>query len=90
LNGREGKQPLTVNLETEHGYSVLDMVRTFEKASGRAVLYQIVDRRPGDIATYYADPALAERLFGWEAQFGIEKMCEDTQRWPEGNPEGYV
>ncbi|BAN35160.1 UDP-glucose 4-epimerase [Sulfuricella denitrificans skB26] len=90
LNGWEGSQPLTVNLGTGHGYSVLDMVRAFEKASGRAVPFKIVDRRPGDIATCYADPALAERLLGWKAQFGVERMCEDAWRWQVGNPEGYA
>jgi len=90
LNGWQGKQPLTVNLGTGHGYSVLDMVRAFEKACGRTVPYQIVERRPGDIATCYADPALAERLLGWKAQFSMEKMCEDAWRWQVGNPEGYA
>jgi UDP-glucose 4-epimerase len=86
----EGVKPLTVNLGTGHGYSVLDMVRAFEKASGRAVPYQIVGRRPGDIATCYADPALAERLLGWKAQFCVERMCEDAWRWQMNNPEGYA
>lgn len=90
LNGWQEKQALTVNLGTGHGYSVLDMVRAFEKASGRAVPYKIVDRRPGDIATCYADPALAERLLGWKAQFGVERMCEDAWRWQVNNPEGYA
>lgn len=90
LGGWEGCQPLTVNLGTGRGYSVLDMVRAFEKASSRNVPYKIVDRRPGDIATCYADPALAERLLGWKAQYGVEKMCEDAWRWQVGNPEGYV
>lgn len=90
LGGWEGKLPLTVNLGTGHGYSVLDMVRAFEKASGRKVPYKIVDRRPGDIATCYADPALAERLLGWKAQLGVERMCEDAWRWQVKNPDGYA
>ena len=90
LDGWEGSQPITINLGTGHGYSVLDMVRAFEKASGRDVPYKVVDRRPGDIATCYADPALAERLLGWKAQFGVEKMCEDAWRWQLNNPEGYA
>jgi UDP-glucose 4-epimerase len=90
LNGWQGNQPLTVNLGTGHGYSVLDMVRAFEKVSGHAVPYQIVDRRPGDIATCYADPVLAERLLGWKAQFGVERMCEDAWRWQVENPDGYT
>lgn len=74
---------LTVNLGTGCGYSVLDMVRSFEKASGRPVPYSIVDRRPGDIATCYADPALAERLLGWKATRGIDDMCRDAWRWQQ-------
>ena len=66
------------------------MVRAFEKASSRAVPYQIVDRRPGDIPTCYADPALAERLLGWKAQFGVDKMCEDAWRWQIKNHDGYA
>ena len=89
LNGWKGSLPLTVNLGTRHGYSVLDMVRAFEKACDRAVPYKIVDRRPGDIATCYADPALAERLLGWKAEFGVERMCEDAWRWQAKNPDGY-
>lgn len=90
LNGWEGTQPLTVNLGTGLGYSVLDMVKAFEKASGHDVPYKIVGRRPGDIASCYADPAMAEHLLGWKAQLGVEKMCEDAWRWQVGNPEGYV
>jgi UDP-glucose 4-epimerase len=90
LSAWAGNQPLTVNLGTGQGYSVLDMVRAFEKASSRAVPYKIVDRRPGDIAACYAQPALAERLLGWKAQFGIERMCADAWRWQVGNPDGYT
>jgi len=82
-------QVLIVNLGTGNGYSVLDMVRAFEKASGRAVPYQIVDRRPGDIATCYADPAYAKEKLGWEAQYELNDMCEDTWRWQSKNPNGY-
>jgi len=60
------------------------MVRAFEKASGRAVPYVIVERRPGDIAACYADPALAEKLLGWKAQLGIDDMCRDAWRWQCG------
>ena len=90
LIGWEGKQPLTVNLGTGHGYSVIEMAHAFEKASGRAVPFRIVGRRSGDIASCYANPALAERLLGWNAQLGIENMCEDTWRWQMNNPQGYV
>lgn len=79
---------LTVNLGTGQGYSVLDMVRAFEQASGRSVPYRLVDRRPGDIASCYADPVLAEKILGWRAKRSIEEMCADTWRWQAGNPEG--
>lgn len=72
---------LTVNLGTGQGYSVLDVVRAFEAASGRKVPYQIVGRRPGDIAACYADPSLAKTLLGWQAQYGINEMCRDAWRW---------
>jgi UDP-glucose 4-epimerase len=77
------------NLGTGNGYSVLDMVKAFEKASGKSVPYQIVDRRPGDIAECYADPAKARDELGWEAKLGIEDMCRDTWNWQSQNPEGY-
>lgn len=72
---------LTVNLGTGRGYSVLEMVRAFEQASGQAVPYALVARRPGDVATCYADPQLAQRLLGWTAQRGIDDMCRDAWRW---------
>ena len=78
----------TVNLGTGTGYSVLDMVRAFEAASGRKVAYQIVDRRPGDIASCYADPSLAFELLGWRATRGIDEMCADAWRWQSRNPAG--
>ena len=77
------------NLGTGHGYSVLDIVKAFEEASGVKVPYVITDRRPGDIATCYADASLAKKELGWEAKFGIKKMCEDSWRWQKNNPEGY-
>jgi UDP-glucose 4-epimerase len=79
----------TVNLGTGRGCSVLDMVAAFERASGRPVAYRIGDRRPGDIASCYADPAQAEALLGWRAKLGIEAMCADGWRWQSGNPDGY-
>ena len=79
---------LTVNLGTGQGYSVLDMVRAFETASGRSIPYRLVDRRPGDISSCYADPALAEAVLGWRATRGIEEMCSDTWRWQAANPGG--
>src|SRR5512140_496544 len=80
---------LTVNLGTGRGCSVLDLVQTFERVNHVRVPYRIVARRPGDIATCYADPSLAERLLGWKARRGIEEMCRDAWRWQEANPEGY-
>ena len=81
-------QSLTVNLGTGQGYSVLDMVRAFEAASGRPVPYQIVARRAGDISTCYADPQLAGELLGWQARRGIGEMCADAWRWQSMNPDG--
>ncbi len=78
------------NLGTGKGYSVLDMVKAFEKASGRKVPYRIAARRPGDIATCYADPGKAKAELGWQAEKGIEEMCEDAWRWQSANPGGYA
>ena len=90
LQALENKpQVLTVNLGTGNGYSVLDMVKAFEKASGKDVPYQIVDRRAGDIATCYADPAYAVERLVWSAECGLDEMCEDTWRWQSQNPDGY-
>lgn len=81
---------VTCNLGTGQGYSVLDMVKAFAAACGRPIPYRIADRRPGDIAQCYADPALALRELGWKAERGIEAMCADTWRWQSANPNGYV
>ena len=80
---------VTVNLGTGNGYSVLEMVRAFEKASGRKVPYEIVARRPGDVASCYADPSLAYKLLGWKAERGLDEMCEDAWRWQSMNPNGF-
>jgi UDP-glucose 4-epimerase len=72
---------LTVNLGTGRGYSVLEMVRAFAAASGKAVPYRVIARRPGDIAQCYADPALALKLLGWRAQLDLDAMCTDAWRW---------
>ncbi len=77
------------NLGTGHGYSVLDIVKNFEEANGVKIPYEIQGRRPGDIATCYADASLAKEELGWEAQYGIREMCEDSWRWQKNNPEGY-
>lgn len=81
LEGRPGV--LTVNLGTGRGYSVLEMVRAFERASGRTVPFTIAARRPGDIAECYADPSLAADVLGWRAQRDIDAMCRDTWRWQQ-------
>ena len=80
---------VTYNLGTGNGYSVLDIVKAFEKASGVKVPYKIVDRRPGDVAECYANPDKAREELGWVAEYGIEKMCSDSWRWQTQNPDGY-
>ena len=80
---------VTYNLGTGNGYSVLDIVKAFEKASGAKVPYKIVDRRPGDVAECYANPDKAREELGWVAEYGIEKMCSDSWRWQTQNPNGY-
>ena len=80
---------VTYNLGTGNGYSVLDMVKAFSKASGKEVAYKIVDRRPGDVAMCYADPKKANEELGWKAQYGIKEMCEDAWKWQSKNPNGY-
>ena len=80
---------LTVNLGTGNGYSVLDMVNAFERASGKKVPFVIAPRRAGDIAKCYADPSYAKEMLDWEAKRGIDEMCEDTWRWQSNNPDGY-
>ena len=81
---------LTVNLGTGRGYSVLEMVRAFEKASGRPIPYKIVDRRPGDVATVYAETSLAAEALGWKAALDVDDMCRDTWKWQSMNPKGYA
>lgn len=80
---------VTVNLGTGRGYSVLEMIKAFEKASCQAVPYEIVARRPGDVAQCYADPTYAHEVLGWKAELGIERMCEDAWRWQSKNQKGY-
>lgn len=80
---------VTYNLGTGQGYSVLDMVHAFEEASGQKVPYKICDRRPGDIAACYADPAKAKDELGFVATHTLKEMCEDTWRWQQQNPKGY-
>lgn len=81
---------VTYNLGTGNGYSVLDVINAFSRASGKPVPYKIVSRRPGDIAACYANPQKANEELGWKAEKGIEEMCEDSWRWQNKNPKGYV
>ena len=80
---------VTYNLGTGKGYSVLDLVKAFSKASGKEIPYKIVDRRAGDIGVCYADPKKANENLGWKAEKSIEEMCEDSWRWQSNNPKGY-
>jgi UDP-glucose 4-epimerase len=79
----------TYNLGTGRGISVLEMVRAFEKACGHSIKYEVMARRPGDIAVCYADASLAERELGWKAEKSLAEMCADTWRWQEKNPRGF-
>jgi UDP-glucose 4-epimerase len=85
----ENSGVVTYNLGTGRGYSVLEMVRAFEKASGKKVPFKVVGRRAGDIACCYADPAKAEKDLAWKAVRDIDEMCLDTWRWQSANPNGY-
>lgn len=80
----------TINLGVGRGISVLELVRAFETASGRAIPYEIVGRRPGDVAEVYADPRLADTLLGWRAERDVDAMCRDAWRWQSMNPDGYA
>jgi len=96
LLGKEGEgsertgNGFTVNLGTGQGFSVLDVVKAFEHASGRKVPFKIAPRRLGDVAECYANPKLAKHLLGWEAQHSLDEMCADTWRWQSLNPNGYL
>jgi len=80
---------LTLNLATGNGFSVLELIHSFESVSGKKIKYDIVDRRVGDVAECYADPFLADKLIGWKAKFQLIDMCEDVWRWQQMNPNGY-
>jgi UDP-glucose 4-epimerase len=82
-------QTITCNLGTGRGYSVLEVVKAFERASGRKVPLEFAPRRPGDAAASYADASLAARKLGWKAKLGIDAMCADVWRWQSQNPDGY-
>jgi len=90
LQALRGKaQVIVANLGAGSGYSVLEMVKAFEKASGKTIPYQIVHRREGDVAICYADTSFALERLGWKAEYGLEQMCEDVWRWQCKNPDGY-
>jgi UDP-glucose 4-epimerase len=77
------------NLGTGNGYSVLEIVKAFEEATGKKIDYILTDRRPGDIAACFADPKKAKEELNWEAKMGIVDMCRDSWNWQEKNPRGY-
>ena len=87
---KSGKQGVFVyNIGTGNGYSVLEMIKAFEKASGKEVKYKICPNRPGDIAACYADPSKAEKELGWKAERGLDEMCRDGWKWQKENPDGF-
>jgi UDP-glucose 4-epimerase len=85
----ETEGAVAYNLGTGRGYTVMELLRAAEKAAGREIPYEVVARRPGDIAECYADPALSERKLEWKATRGIEEMAADAWRWQSQNPEGF-
>ena len=89
LEKNNGLGATAFNLGTGTGISVLEMIAAFEKASGKKIPYEVVGRRPGDIASCYADPSKAEKELGWKAELGLDRMCEDSWRWQSANPDGF-
>jgi UDP-glucose 4-epimerase len=90
LNNKNSINPLIVNLGTGIGYSVLDVVKAFEKASDKTIAYKIVERRAGDIAQCFADPSYAKEILGWQSSKTIDDMCRDSWKWQSNNPNGYA
>ncbi|MBB6479280.1 UDP-glucose 4-epimerase GalE [Spirochaeta isovalerica] len=88
LNSKPGV--VIYNLGTGKGYSVLDVIEAFRKASGKDIPYEVTERRPGDIATCYAEPSYAEKELGWKAEKNMDDMCADSWRWQKNNPQGYL
>jgi UDP-glucose 4-epimerase len=86
---RDHQECLAINLGTGIGYSVIDMIKAFEIASGKAIAFKVAKRRPGDVASCYADSSLALSTLGWRAQRSLEDMCKDGWRWQSNNPTGY-
>jgi len=87
LNENPGN--VVYNLGTGKGYSVLEIINTFSKVTGKEIPYRFVERRPGDVAVSYADPSKANNELSWSAKYGLEEMCTDAWRWQRNNPEGY-
>jgi UDP-glucose 4-epimerase len=85
----KAKRSIAANLGTGRGYSVLEAVQAFERASGKKVPLEFHPRRPGDVASSYADASLAARELGWKAALGLDEMCRDAWRWQSQNPQGY-
>jgi UDP-glucose 4-epimerase len=83
------QQSLTVNLGAGKGYSVLELLQSFEKMSGQKIPYQMAGRRSGDIAAFYADASLAKRLLNWQVEYDLDAMCLDSWRWQSNNPNGF-
>jgi UDP-glucose 4-epimerase len=86
---QERQTSITVNLGTGRGVSVQELADTFARVTGVPVPYRFVDRRPGDVAACYAHTTLAREALGWQAQLGVERMCQDAWRWQSQNPKGY-
>ena len=84
-----GQPSFVVNLGTGNGYSVLEIIKAYQKASGKDIPIEIVSRRSGDIAVCYANSNLAKQLLGWTAQYDLDRMCVDSWRWQSQNPKGY-
>jgi len=85
----KNRELITLNLGTGKGFSVLELIHSFEAASGNQIPYEIIERRDGDVAESFANPSLAEKVMGWKAKYQINRMCEDTWRWQKMNPNGY-
>ncbi|MEG0787759.1 MAG: GDP-mannose 4,6-dehydratase, partial [Comamonas sp.] len=90
LQSQQSPQLLTLNLGTGQGHSVLDVIHAFEAACKKTIPYVLADRRPGDLASYYAAPHAAQQTLGWQAQYDLTTMCADAWRWQSQNPNGYL
>ena len=82
----KNRELITLNLGTGNGFSVLELIHSFEIASGKKIPFEIIDRRDGDVAESFANPSLAKKVIGWKAKYQINRMCEDAWRWQKMNP----